>query len=220
MPPLEHNSAGAELPYARHVVAAEQNRAPLLVQVAHASEGAIPEVNVTDGEHFIHDQYFRVQVRSDGKGKTHEHAARIPLHRRVDELLELRELDNRVELSLYLRAVHAEDGTVQEDVLTSGELRMKAGSNLEQARYATSKIGVALSGRRDARKNLQQRALPCSVPPDYSDNITWVNIEAHIPERPEFAVAILLARELPEAAQRCRKQLSERVPKCRLSRGF
>ena len=70
---------------------------------------------------------------------------RIALDRRVEELLDLGEGDDLVELASDLGPRHAEDGAVEIDVLAAGELGMKAGADLEQARDA------ALDGRRGPR---------------------------------------------------------------------
>ena len=53
---------------------------------------------------------------SDG-GEAHVHAARVPLHGRVHELLDARELDDRVHLARDLPPLHPQHGPVQVDVL-------------------------------------------------------------------------------------------------------
>ena len=56
------------------------------------------EMQVADRQHLVHDQNFGLEVRGHRKRQPHEHAARVVLDRRVDELLELGERDDRVEL--------------------------------------------------------------------------------------------------------------------------
>ena len=63
---------------------------------------------------------------------------RIALDRRVEELLDLGEGDDLVELAADLGAGHAEDRAVEIDVLAAGQLGMKAGADLEQARDAAA----------------------------------------------------------------------------------
>ncbi len=72
------------------------------------------------------------------------------LHRRVDELLHLGKGDDLVELGLDLGSPHAEDRTVQEDVLAPRELGMKAGAHVEQRPDATEQLRPALGGLGDA----------------------------------------------------------------------
>ena len=86
-------------------------------------------------------------MHRDREREPHVHAARIALHRRVDELLDARELDDVVEALLDLAAPHAEDRAVQVDVLAAGELRVEAGPDLEQAADPAADLGAPL-GRR------------------------------------------------------------------------
>ena len=71
-------------------------------------------------------------MRRDREGQPHVHAARIALHRRVEEGLDFGELHDAVELGLDLEAPHAEDGAVEEDILAAGQLRVEARADLEQ----------------------------------------------------------------------------------------
>ena len=60
--------------------------------------GAPPlEALVADGEHLVDEQDLGLDVGGDGEAEAHEHARRVVLHRRVDELLEPGELDDVVE---------------------------------------------------------------------------------------------------------------------------
>ena len=65
----------------------------------HAAEAAALELGVADGEHLVDEQDLRLEVRRDREGETHVHAARVALHRRVDEALDPGELDDLVELA-------------------------------------------------------------------------------------------------------------------------
>ena len=55
--------------------------------------------DVADGKDFVDQQDLGVQVSGNGEGKSHVHAAGIALDRRVDELLDLGEIHDRVELA-------------------------------------------------------------------------------------------------------------------------
>ena len=56
----------------------------------------------------------------------------IGLHRRVDEVLELGELDDLVEAPRDLLLRQAEHDAVDEDVLAPGDSGMEAGAELDQ----------------------------------------------------------------------------------------
>ena len=64
--------------------------------------------------------------------RPHVHAGRVGLHRRVDELAQLREVDDLVEAILDLALREPEHDAVDEDVLAAGDLRMKSGAELDQ----------------------------------------------------------------------------------------
>ena len=87
----------------------KSDRAARLAEILHPAEAAALELGVADGEHLVDEQDLRLEVRRDGEGEPHVHAARVALHRRVDELLDLGELDDLVELARDLAPLHAED---------------------------------------------------------------------------------------------------------------
>ena len=111
----------------------EENGPPGVAELLHAPEAAPLELGVADGEHLVDEQDLGLEVRGDGEREPDVHAARVPLHRRVDEPLDAGELDDVVEALLDLPALHPEDRAVQIDVLAAGELLVEAGPDLEQA---------------------------------------------------------------------------------------
>ena len=60
-----------------------------LVHLAHA---ALPEIDVADGQGFIHQQDLRVHVDRHGECQADHHAARIGLDRLIDEVADLGEI--------------------------------------------------------------------------------------------------------------------------------
>ena len=72
------------------------------------------ERGVADGEHLVDEQDLGVEVRGDREAEAHVHAARVALDRRVDELLDAGELDDRVEPAGDLLAAQAEDRAVED----------------------------------------------------------------------------------------------------------
>jgi len=112
-------------------VADEQDGASLTRNVAHLADALLLECLITHGKHFIDEQDLRLQVRGDGEREAEIHAARVVLHRGVDELLHLCERDDLIELPRRVGARHSEDRAVQEDVLPSRQLWMEPGSYLQ-----------------------------------------------------------------------------------------
>ncbi len=62
----------------------------------------------------------------DGERQPHEHARRVVLDFLVDERLDLAECDDLVVSRLDLAAVHAQDGGVEEHILTTRQLGVEA----------------------------------------------------------------------------------------------
>ena len=100
-------------------------------------EALVREAFVADGQHFVDQQHVGIDVDGHGEAEPHVHARRVGLHRRVDELPQLRELDDLVEAPLDLALRQAEHDAVDEDVLAAGDLRVEAGAELDERRNAT-----------------------------------------------------------------------------------
>ena len=105
---------------------------PLWAVSLDASDAALLECLIADTEHLVHEENLRAEMRRNREREPHVHTARIALDGSVDELLELGEFDDLVIPCPDLGALHSKDRTVQKHVLSARQLRMKAGSNLEQ----------------------------------------------------------------------------------------
>src|SRR5699024_7576027 len=114
------------------------------------------EGGVSNSEHFVDEKNLRLEMRGDSEREAHVHAARVALDGSVDGLLDLGELDDRIELPRDLVLSHAEYRAREKNVLSSGKLGVKAGSNFEQR--ADSAIDISASAGRlsDAGKNLEK----------------------------------------------------------------
>ena len=58
---------------------------------------------------------------------------RVGLDRRVDELADVRELDDVLEPAIHLVVIDAQERAGQQDVLAAGQLLVEAGAEGEQA---------------------------------------------------------------------------------------
>ena len=73
---------------------------PSRADVVHLARGTCCwNSRVADGEHLVDEQDLRLEVRGDREREPHVHPARVALHRRVEEPLDLGELDDLVELA-------------------------------------------------------------------------------------------------------------------------
>src|SRR5581483_8799871 len=98
-------------------------------------EALLLEADVADAEHFVYNEQVRVGVRGHGEAEPSVHARGIAFHGRINELLELGEFYDAVEAALDLLAAQSQDGAVQVDVIPAGQIRMKAGAELDQGRH-------------------------------------------------------------------------------------
>src|SRR5262245_55329694 len=108
---------------------------------------------------------------------------------RIHKVFNLGKGDNLIELMVDLRLRHAQNGPAQVKVLTSGELRMEASTDLEQRPHPSPNLCASGGRPGDARENLQQRALARAVAPDDADELPTLDLERHILEGPNGAVA-------------------------------
>ena len=162
---VEPEAAVGERRDRRHVVADEQHRPPCARDLAHLAEALALERRVADREHLVDDQDLRLQVRGDGEREAQLHAARVALDGRVDEPLDLGELDDLVELALDLPPLHAEDRAVEEDVLAARQLGMEARADLEQRADAAPHARLAGVGSVMRERIFRSVVLPAPLRP-------------------------------------------------------
>ena len=158
-------------------MADENDGPPRARDVAHFAEALFLEIDVADGEHFIDEQNFRLEMRGHGKRQPHVHPARIMFHRRIDEFFQLRERHNLIELALDLLLVHPQDRAAQERVFPARQLRMKSGAHFEQRPDAPVNLRPARGRLRNPRKDFQQRGLARAVPPDQAKHFPFIHLQ-------------------------------------------
>src|SRR5262245_31168777 len=141
-PVVEPDHTLAETTNLPHLVADEDHRSPLAADFVHLAETAALELGITDGQDFVDQQNVWLKVCRDGKRQPHLHPARIVLHRSVNESIDLSEGHDLVETTDNLAALHAKDRAIDEDVLPSGELRMKPCADFEKRAHASANLGV------------------------------------------------------------------------------
>src|SRR5215213_2169019 len=95
----------------------------------------------------------------DGKSESSVHAARIALHRCVDEWPNLGETHNRFESRVHLALRESEDRAAEKRVLPARQLRVKTCPHFEQSADRACDIGVAGRRPRDAREDAKESAL-------------------------------------------------------------
>src|SRR5690606_14254397 len=184
---VQQNSLGTQPLHRPHIMTHKQHRPPLtLAHFVHLAQALLLKLSIAHREYFINDQNLRFQMRGDGKCKSDFHATAVVLHRCVQEFLDSAEIDNRVKLLADLRAAHAEDRAVEVNVLPARKLRMKARAHLEQRRHPPGDLETPGAGISNARQDLQQRALPRTVPPNDRHRLAFPDLEGYILQPPEL----------------------------------
>ena len=124
----------AQCSYRTHIMTYEKDGAALaLAHVFHLTDGFFLELCIADGEDFVHYQYLRLQESRYGEAQTDSHTRAITFHRGVDISLTAGEIDDLVQLGLYLVPAHAEDGAVHEDILPTRHLPVESCADLQEA---------------------------------------------------------------------------------------
>ena len=100
--PLEQHRAVAEALDRAHVVGHEQDRPARPLEPLELVEALLLEVGVADRQHLVDQQDLRVDLDRDREREPHEHPRRVVLQPQVEELLELGEVDDRVEALAHL----------------------------------------------------------------------------------------------------------------------
>jgi hypothetical protein len=134
-------------------------------------------------------------VNGHGKTEAHVHAARVGLDGRVDEILQLGELDDLVEALLHLTPAETQHDAVDEDVLAARDLRMEAGAQLDQRRNAALHVHRAGRGLGDAGHELQRRALAAAITPDHGKRAALGHVERHVLQRLERLFRLQVAHD-------------------------
>ena len=150
---------------------------PALRHFTHFPEAFLLKRQVADGEHFVHEQDFRLEVRGDGKRQAHLHSRAVMLQRRVDEIGDFGKGDDLVEFAVDFLLAHAENRAVQIRIFAAGQLGVKARADFQQAAHAAANFSLAFGGLRDAGKNLQQRGFSGAVAADQADDFALAAIQ-------------------------------------------
>src|ERR1700722_7631756 len=99
---------------------------------------------------------------------------------------------------------------------------MEACSELQQAAHPPVDLGKTGCGACDPREDLEQRGLARSIATDQTDDLTLVNLEGNVAERPELlTAAIVAASTLPSKESLGRiHNVRENVTECEVPRAF
>src|SRR5207249_12213638 len=114
--------------------------------------------------------------------ETHVHAARVGLHRRVEEAADVGELLDRGHRAVHLPAREAEERAVEIRVLAAAEVRVESRADLEKRGDATVHLERSPRGLRRTREELEQGRLPRPVRANDAERRARLDREADVAE--------------------------------------
>ena len=200
---VHQHRAVAQLLNGRHVVRDEHDRLTCLTALTEHVHALLGKPGVADREHLVDQHDVRVGLHHHCEGEPHHHSRRVVLQLELRELLELREVEHRVEAPARLALRKAEQDAIEEGVLPRIQLRVETDAQLDERREVARHPHAAGVGCVDARQDLEQSALSGAITADDSEELAAVDVEGDLVERAQMAV---LGR-----AQRMDDPLLERV---------
>src|SRR5207248_7624159 len=163
----------------------EDNGAAGAGDVAHSAEAFFLKVDVADGEDFVDQEDFRLEMCGDGESQADVHAGGVVLDGSVNEFFEFGEGDDFVELAGDFGFGHAENGAGEKRVFAAGKLGMEACADFEERADAAMNFRPVFGGARDAGKDFEKRGLAGAVAADEAEDFAFVNIERNVFQSPK-----------------------------------
>src|SRR5215213_7260735 len=164
----------------------EHDRRAALLQLRDSLNTFLLKRRIADCQDFIQQQNIRIEVGSDRETQTYIHAGRVTLHWCINELPELGKLHDAVQLLGNLAPQHAEDRTVEINILAAGKFRMKTGADFNQRRKPPVDHDLTGAWRGDSGEQLEDRAFACAVVTDDAQRFRSLHAETYIFECPKI----------------------------------
>ena len=163
----------------------EHDGLPPAAELGDLVQALAREGFVAHRENLVDQKDVGLDVDRHGEAEAHIHAGGVGLDGSVDELLELGERHDLVETLVDLTTRESEHDAVDDDVLTPGDLGVKAGAQLDEGGHAAVHSQGASGGLRDARNELEQGGLAGAVLSDHPESRATRHFEGHTVQRGE-----------------------------------
>src|SRR5581483_2207668 len=159
-------------------------------KLLHPLEALPLKSDVADGEHLVHQEKARLRRNGHGEPEPDGHSGRIELHGRVDEVLHLRKSDDVVEPAVELGSGHAEDGSVDVDVLPARELLVEAHTEPQQRSQTAPDLHDAFGRGGHAGEHREEGGLAGAVASDDADALARLHLEVDVANGPQPSSAV------------------------------
>ena len=196
---LDEDGPVAVLRHPGHVVGHEHDRLGRLDDLDDAGLRLGPERGVAGRQDLVEQQDVRVDRGRDGEPEPGTHAGRVRLERGIDELAELRVLDDRRQEPSRDRVVQAQERPAEQDVVAAAQLLVEPRAEGEQPGHVPPHVDRALRRADDPGQDLEERALAGAVRTDDGQRLAVEQAQRHVLQRPE-ALRAASAEHLPDRA--------------------
>ena len=151
--------------------------------------------HISHGQRLVHNQNLRVNGDIQGKGQTDKHTAGIGLYGLVNEVSNIRKLQNGRELLIHLCLAKAHHGAVHIDIFNTGIVLVKAGAQLQKSADAAPAFHLSRGGTKYPGNNLQHGGLAGTVGADNPHRLSPSYGKGNVSQ----GIEILMVRFFPKA---------------------
>ena len=168
------------------IVRDEQDGDLAFLELHELLDATVGEDRVADGERFVHNQNFGIDVNRRGEREANVHPGGIFFHRPIHKRPDFGKAFDRRKHAVHVRTRDAEDFSIQEDVFTTREFRVEAGAQFELRRDSTARDYPTAGWLQNAADDLKKSALAAAIGADDAKHLTSFDVERYIAKSPKF----------------------------------
>ena len=161
-------------------MAHNEDRTPLRLELLKLMEAFRLKEHISDGESFIDDQYFRIDIDRDCKSQPHKHTAGIGLYRLVDKIPDIGKSQYVVQPPVDLFFRETDHRPVQIDILQTGVLSVKSRAQFQKSADPSIYIDSSCRRRKHPGDDLQYSGFTGTVNTDDAYTFSLVYVKTDI----------------------------------------
>ena len=177
--------------YLTHTVRNHDESRAVLFEFVDLVGAFFAERNIAHAEHFVYEHKVGIDVHRYGEPQTRDHAGRVVLERRVDEVAQLRKFDYTVILFLHFAVREPHHCAVEEYVFLAGCVGVEPRAEFEKRYDVAFGEHYAAGGAYDAGDDLEQGGFTRAVAPDKREAFAAFHAEIYVFQHVEALVSDL-----------------------------
>ena len=201
----------AETLYGLNVVGDVQKSRPAGQHLLHTVLAAAFESLVAHGQDLVHDQDFGIHHGGYREAQAGLHAGGEVLDRGIQELPDLREINDLVEMFFHILPGMSQHRAVQKNVLPGCHLRVKTGAELDHGRDLAAHLHSPLVRLQNPGDRLKKGGFTGAVDPDQSPGFSFFYMQIHILQSHELLEHELMLDHLDRIFLQVRHLLAGKV---------